>query len=127
MAGQGETPEAQAFREFFDTLTKAITHPEGLATTLYSKGLIFEQARDEVFLPAAIESKKTSVLLGVVEKTVGVDPKKMDTLIGVLRKIPPLEDVARKLDQRVTGTSVIQPARLRVFNLLSLSFQTFAG
>ena len=100
MAGLGETPEAQAFREFFDKLTKAITHSEELAPKLYSEGLISQQARDEVFLPA-VETKKTSVLLVAVEKN--LNPKRMDTFIRVLGRSPPLQEVASELDQCVKG------------------------
>ena len=102
-----ETAEAQAFKEFFAKLTKAITHSEELAPELYSEGLISQQARDEVFLPV-VESKKTSILLAAVEKN--LSPKRMDAFIRVLNGIPPLEEVTGKLNQRVSGTT---PACLR--------------
>ena len=96
MAGLGEAPEARAFREFFDKLTKAITHPEELAPKLYSKGFISQQARDEV-----VESRKTSVLLAAVEKA--LNPKRMDTFVIVLSGIPPLQEISSELNQRVKG------------------------
>ena len=103
MADLGEAPEAQAFKEFFAKLSKAITHSEELAPALYSEGLISRQARDEVFLPA-VESKKTSVLLAVVEKN--LNPERMDAFIRVLSGYSPLQEVAGELDQRVAGTRV---------------------
>lgn len=105
MAGLGETPEAQAFKEFFAKLSKAITHSEEFAPDLYSEGLISQQTRDEVFLPAA-ESKKTSILLAAVEKA--LNPKRMDALIRVLSRISPLvKEVAGELNQRVTGATPV--------------------
>ena len=100
------TPEAEAFRELFAYLAKAITNPEEICLKVYSEGFLSDQARDDICLSSAESSKRTTILLASVQPQ--LNSERMNKFIGILSTFPPLEELANRLDLRVKGNCTRQ-------------------
>ena len=93
--------EAEAFRKYFGKLCEAITDPDILASTLYSEDAISMGVRNEVHDSPAKDEKTRKLLRGL---EANLNPQRMNGFIRVLSNSPPLDEIARQLEQCLSGS-----------------------
>ena len=93
-----EGAAAEAFRKCSADLLIGIQNPELLAWQLYSDEVVSETVADEVSVVGLSAVQRKTRLLSAVRDQITVDPNKFQNLLQVLRKQPPLKDVADKLE-----------------------------
>ena len=80
----------EAFREHRDDLLIAITEPDILANSLYSKKIISKETLDEMMLVSLTNGKKNIILLNAVEARIRTNPSDFLTVLAVLSRYPHL-------------------------------------
>ena len=93
-----EGAAAEAFRKCSAELLIGIQNPELLAWQLYSDEVVSETVADEVSVVGLSAVQRKTRLLSAVRDQIAVSPNKFQNLLQVLRKQPPLKDVADKLE-----------------------------
>ena len=89
--------ESRAFRKCSADLIREIQNPELLVWELYSDDVVSETVTDEVSMVGLSDVQRKTRLLNAVRAQITVHPVKFKDFLRVLRKQPPLKDVAEKL------------------------------
>ena len=89
--------ESEAFRKCSANLIKEIEDPELLARELHTGNVILKNQVDEVSKVGLSYVQRKTRLLSAVGDEIAVDLAKFQSLLKVLRKHPPLDNIVAKL------------------------------
>ena len=90
---------SEAVRLLYDDLVRIMQQPELLACELYSEGVVPEGALEEMNVLGLTSTQKRMKLLSFVRDQIAVDEATLDKFVEVLKKQPPMKDVAVKLER----------------------------
>ena len=90
--------ESEAFHMCSAYLIKEIEDPELLARELHTSNVISKNQVDEVSKEGLSDVQRKTRLFGIVGDQIAVDLAKFQSLLKVLRKQPPLENIVAKLE-----------------------------
>ena len=81
------------FRKHYDTLRSTIQSPDSLASTLYAKGIICEDVRDEAQLNTSTAMKRCQGLLNAVEQKINSNRCHFYHFMDILEEEPSFQDL----------------------------------
>ena len=87
----------RSFLKHLKELETAIQDPGGLATDLYSHGLIDRVTRQRASLPSATTQERSRELLDKLEAKIESDESAFDILLSILDKDPTMKDLHDKM------------------------------
>ena len=73
--------------------------PEQLACDLYAEGVVPEKAVDDVNVIGIADKQKRMKLLSFVKDNIAVEPTRLHKLVQILKKQPPMVEVAERLEE----------------------------
>lgn len=94
------TTALEALRELFGDLVRVLQDPELLACDLYAEGLVLDNALEEVSVLGITATQKRVKLLSLVNDQIAVNPAKFDALLRIMKKRPPMVEVAERLERK---------------------------
>ena len=102
-SSRGRIPVAatalEALRQLFADLVRVLQDPELLACDLYAEGIVLENALEEVSVVGITATQKRVKLLSLVKDQLAVYPAKLLEFVDVLKKRPPMVEVAQRLER----------------------------
>ena len=90
---------SEALRQLCADLVRVLQEPELLACELYAEGIVPRSALEEVNVVGITTTQKRMKLLSFVMDQVAVDPDKFHKFVDVLKKQPPIVEVAERLER----------------------------
>ena len=90
---------SEALRLLYGDLVRVLQEPELLACDLYSEGIVPEKALEEVNVVGITATQKRLKLLSLVRDQIAVHPERLHTFVQVLKKQPPMLEVAERLEE----------------------------
>ena len=90
---------SEALRRLYGDLVRMLQDPEQLACDLYAEGVVPEKAVDDVNVIGIADKQKRIKLLSFVKDNIAVDPTRLHKFILVLKKQPPMVEVANRLEE----------------------------
>ena len=90
--------ESQAFHKCIADFVKEVQDPELLARELHTGNVISKNQVDEVSKVGLSDVQRKTRLFGIVGDQIAVDLAKFQSLLKVLRKQPPHENIVAKLE-----------------------------
>ena len=107
MKSKQDSAKCQAFKKCFAVLSNGISDPGWLASELYSRDMISSNLRQEAQLETLSAPTRTHKLLSAVEDQILTSPtSKFRDFLYILHSDPPLEHLARKLEEAYSTFSV---------------------
>ena len=98
MATPGSSnPGHEAFLVHLDTLRAAVTDPGGLATALYSRGLIDRLAYQRANLTTLTMLERSQELLSALDGKIAASEAAFDTFLSLISRNPVMEDMCAVL------------------------------
>ena len=91
---------SEALRLLYGDLVRVLQEPELLACDLYAEGIVPEEALEEVNVVGITATQKRSKLLSLVRDQIAVHPERLHTFVQVLKKQPPMLEVAERLEEK---------------------------
>ena len=91
--------EALRQLELFADLVRVLQDPELLACDLYAEGIVLENALEEVSIVGITATQKRVKLLSLVKDQLAVYPAKLLEFVHILKKRPPMVEVAQRLER----------------------------
>ena len=101
----GTSPKAEAMaasdalRRLCGDLVRVMQEPELLACDLYAEGIVPQSALEEMNVVGIIPTQKRMKLLSLVIDQVAVDAERLPKFIQLLKKRPPMVEVAERLER----------------------------
>lgn len=92
-------PGHEAFLVHLDTLRTAVTDPGGLATALYSQGLIDRLVYQRANLTTLTTLERSQELLSALDGKIAASKAAFDTFLSVISRNPVLEDLCALLSE----------------------------
>ena len=89
----------EALRQLFADLVRVLQDPELLACDLYAEGVVLENALEEVNVVGITATQKRMKLLSLVKDQIAVYPAKFNEFVHVLKKQPPMVEIAVRLER----------------------------
>ena len=100
MATPGSSnPGHEAFLVHLDTLRTAVTDPGGLATALYSRGLIDRLAYQRANLTTLTTLERSQELLSALDGKIAASEAAFDTFLSLISRNPVMEDMCAVLSE----------------------------
>ena len=90
----------EALRQLLADLVRVLQDPELLACDLYAEGVVLENALEEVNVVGITATQKRMKLLSLVKDQIAVYPAKFDEFVHVLKKQPPMVEMAERLERK---------------------------
>lgn len=92
-------PGHEAFLVHLDSLRTAVTDPGGLATALYSQGLIDRLVYQRANLTTLTTLERSQELLSALDGKIATSKAAFDTFLSVMSRNPILEDLRALLSE----------------------------
>ena len=89
----------EALRLLWADLVRVLQDPELLACDLYAEGVVLENAQDEMIVVGITAVQKRMKLLSLVKDQIAVYPAKFNEFVHVLKKRPPMVEIAVRLEK----------------------------
>lgn len=99
MASSSTNPGHEAFLVHLGALRTAIIDPGGIATELYSRGLIDRLNYQKATLTSLAPLERSQDLLSVLDARLAFDEGAFDTFLSILSQNPVMEEICRLLRQ----------------------------
>eukprot|EP00731_Ephydatia_muelleri_P004522 Em0002g698a len=93
----GMTHTVDSLKNHYSDLVGTIQDPAGLASSLYSRGLISQTVRDEIQQRDLITKRKNEILINAVEAQVTTDPSMFQVFMEVLKEEPSLSTIVERM------------------------------
>ncbi|CAI8016133.1 hypothetical protein GBAR_LOCUS9920 [Geodia barretti] len=109
MATPGSSnPGHEAFLVHLDTLRAAVTDPGGLATALYSRGLIDRLAYQRANLTTLTMLERSQELLSALDGKIAASEAAFDTFLSLISRNPVMEDMCAVLSESRDILAVVE-------------------
>ena len=91
---------SEALRLLYGDLVRVLQEVELLACDLYAEGIVPEKALEEVSVLGITATEKRLKLLSLVAEQIAVHPERLSKFVQVLKKHPPIVEVAERLEEK---------------------------
>ena len=90
---------SEALRLLYGDLVRVLQEVELLACDLYAEGIVPQKAVEDVRVLGITDAQKRLNLLALVTDQIAVHPERLDKFVQVLKKYPPIVEVAERLEE----------------------------
>ena len=90
---------SEALRLLYGDLVRVLQEVEVLACDLYAEGIVPQKAVEDVRVLGITDAQKRLNLLALVTDQVAVHPERLNKFVQVLKKHPPIVEVAERLEE----------------------------